>query len=137
MNDLEIIRISFSTISDSDLISLLLYVDDKFDDAKNRKLLMLTVRFILDSQRFNLLIIFQRVVYAVTFVCRFAKDFLLPFQRDSVIHYFTVGFFFDYSFNFYIPPIQINHMSGRALFYTFTLFFCFCVILLQIRLPEA
>ena len=53
MNDLEIIPISFSTISDSDLISLLLYVDDKFDDAKNRKLLMLTVRFILDSQRFN------------------------------------------------------------------------------------
>ena len=53
MNDLEIIPISFSTISDSYLISLLLYVDDKFDDAKNRKLLMLTVRFILDSQRFN------------------------------------------------------------------------------------
>ena len=46
MNDLENIPISFSTVSDNNLISLLLYGDDKFDDTKSRKILMSTIRFI-------------------------------------------------------------------------------------------
>ena len=51
MNDLEIILIPFSTICDNNLISLLLYGDDTFDETKNRKILMSTIRFIKNSQR--------------------------------------------------------------------------------------
>ena len=53
MNDLGNIPISFSTVSDTNPVSLLLYGDDKFDNAKNRKTLMSTIRFINDSRRFN------------------------------------------------------------------------------------
>ena len=53
MNDLEIILIPFSTVCDNNLISLLLYGDDTFDETKNRKILMSTIRFIKDSQRFD------------------------------------------------------------------------------------
>ena len=35
MNDLENTAISFSIVSDNNLISLLLYGDDKFNDTKN------------------------------------------------------------------------------------------------------
>ena len=49
MNDLENIPIFISTFRDSNLISLLLYGDDKFDNTKNRKILMTTIRFIKDS----------------------------------------------------------------------------------------
>ena len=37
MNDLENISIFFSTVRDNNIINLLLYGDDKFDDTKNRK----------------------------------------------------------------------------------------------------
>ena len=37
MNDLEIILIPFSTVCDSNLISLLLYGDDTFDETKKSK----------------------------------------------------------------------------------------------------
>ena len=50
MNDLENIPIFFSTVSDNNLISLLLYSVDKFDDTKNRKMLLSTIRFIEDSE---------------------------------------------------------------------------------------
>ena len=53
MYDLENIRISFFTVSDNSLISLDLYGIDKFDDIKYRKILMSTIRFIKDSQRFD------------------------------------------------------------------------------------
>ena len=53
MNDLGNISISFSTVSDTNPVSLLLYGDDKFDNAKNRKILMSTIRFINDSRSFN------------------------------------------------------------------------------------
>ena len=52
-NDLENVPISFSTVSNNNLISWLLYGDDKFDDTKNRKILMSTIRFAKDSQRFD------------------------------------------------------------------------------------
>ena len=38
MNDLENILISFSTVSDNNLISLLLYGDNKVDDTKDKKI---------------------------------------------------------------------------------------------------
>ena len=38
--DLENIPISFSTVNDINLISFLLFGDDKFDDAKNRKIVV-------------------------------------------------------------------------------------------------
>ena len=50
MNDLENILISFSAVIDDNLI---LYGDDKFDDTKNRKILLSTLRVIEDSQRFD------------------------------------------------------------------------------------
>ena len=53
MYDLENIRISFFTVSDNSLISLDLYGIAKFDDIKYRKILMSTIRFIKDSQRFD------------------------------------------------------------------------------------
>ena len=53
MNDLEKIPTSFSPVSDNNLISLLLYGDDKFDDTKNRKILMSAIRFVKDSESFN------------------------------------------------------------------------------------
>ena len=53
MYDLENIRISFFTVSDNSLISLDLYCIDKFDDIKYWKILMSTIRFIKDSQRFD------------------------------------------------------------------------------------
>ena len=53
MNDLENIPISFSKVSDNNLISLLLHGDDKFDDTKNRKILIPTIRIIKDSQKFD------------------------------------------------------------------------------------
>ena len=35
-------------------------------------------------------------------------------------------FFYDYNFNFYVAPIQIKYVSGRALLYVFyVLFFVF------------
>ena len=46
MNDLENIPISFSTASDNNLISLLLYGNERFNDTKNEKMLMSTIRFI-------------------------------------------------------------------------------------------
>ena len=53
MNDLKNIFICFSTVSHNNLISLVLYGVDKFDDIKNRKILMPTIRFIKNSQRFD------------------------------------------------------------------------------------
>ena len=53
MNDLENIPISFSMVNDNSLISLLLYGDDKFDDTKNRKIFMSTIRFVKDLQRYD------------------------------------------------------------------------------------
>ena len=43
----------FSTVSDINLISLFLYGDGKFNDTKNRKVLMSASRFIKDSQKFD------------------------------------------------------------------------------------
>ena len=53
MNDLENIPISFSMISDSNVISLLLYDGDKFDDTNSQKIVMSTTRFIKNSQKFD------------------------------------------------------------------------------------
>ena len=48
MNDLENIPIFFPMVSGNNLNSLLLYGNDKFDDTKNWKILMSTIRFIKD-----------------------------------------------------------------------------------------
>ena len=32
-------------------------------------------------------------VYALNFICCFAEDFILQFQRAKVTRYFTLGFF--------------------------------------------
>ena len=53
MNDLANIPIFFSVVSDNNLISLLLYDDDKFDDTKDKTTLISTIRFIKDSQRLD------------------------------------------------------------------------------------
>ena len=48
--------------------------------------------------------------YGVFFICRFADGFVLPVQRASFTRYFTLAFFFDYNFNFYVSPIQIKYI---------------------------
>ena len=53
MNDLANIPIFLSVVSDNNLISLLLYDDDKFDDTKDKTTLISTIRFIKDSQRLD------------------------------------------------------------------------------------
>ena len=64
--------------------------------------------------------------YGVFFICRFADGFVLPVQRASFTRYFTLAFFFDYNFNFYVSPIQIKYISGRA-WHCSLFFFYFCV----------
>ena len=88
MNDLENIKISFAAVSDNNLISLLLYGNDKRDDTKNRKILMSTIRFIEDSQRFNEQFFYNLPAsypYAVIFICCFAEGFLLPSQKCTYL----------------------------------------------------
>ena len=53
MNELNEIDSPFSTLNENKLIDLLLYGYDKFDDKKNRNILMLTIKFIKGSQRFD------------------------------------------------------------------------------------
>ena len=99
MNDFGNTKIPFAAVSDNNLISLPLYGNDKLDDRRNRKILMSTIRFIEDSQRFNEQFFYNLPAsypYAVIFICCFAEGFILPFQRASFTRYFTLGFFFDY-----------------------------------------
>ena len=70
MNDLENIPISFSTVSDNNLISLLLYGNEKLDDTKNQKMLMPTIRFIKKL---------KRKIYSKKF---------LTFSKKSIFLYF-------------------------------------------------
>ena len=74
MNDLEIILIPFSTVCDNNLISLLLYAYDKFDDTKNWKMLMSTIRFIKDSQRFD-----EQLFWQSASMLRLSYHFYLSF----------------------------------------------------------
>ena len=53
MDELNKIDISFSTLNENKLIDLILYGSDKFDDKKNYNILMSTIKFIKDSQRFD------------------------------------------------------------------------------------
>ena len=53
MNELNEIDSPFSTLNENKLIDLLLYGYDKFDDKKNRNILMRTIKFIKGSQRFD------------------------------------------------------------------------------------
>ena len=48
MNDLEKFPFLDNFLSDDNLISLLLYGNYKFDDTKNRNILIVTTRFIKD-----------------------------------------------------------------------------------------
>ena len=62
MNDLENIPISFSTVRDNNLISLFLHGNNNFDDTKNRKILMSTIRFIhKESKNVNILIMSKNI----------------------------------------------------------------------------
>ena len=53
MNKLNEIDSSFSTLNENKFIDLILYGSDKFDDKKNRNILISTIKFIKDSQRFD------------------------------------------------------------------------------------
>ena len=53
MNELNEIDSSFSTLNENKLIDLILYGSDKFDDIKNHNILMSTIKFIKDSERFD------------------------------------------------------------------------------------
>ena len=69
MNDSENISILFSTASDNNLISLLLYGNERFNDTKNKKMLMSTIRFIkklqesIYSKKFSK--IFQKIHFLI------------------------------------------------------------------------
>ena len=85
MHDLENIPISFFTVRDKNLISLFLYGDDKFDDAKNRKILMSTIRFIKDSQKLDEERYQLSYAYAVIFVFVLLKVLFYPL-KELVLH---------------------------------------------------
>ena len=53
MNELNEIDSSFSTPSENNFIDLILHGSDKFNDKKNHSILMCTIKFIKDSQRFD------------------------------------------------------------------------------------
>ena len=53
MNELNEIDSSFPTLNENKFIDLILYGSDKFDDKKNRNILMSTIKFIKDSQKFD------------------------------------------------------------------------------------
>ena len=53
MNELNEIDSSFSTLNENKFIDLILYGSDKFDGKKNHSILMSTIKFIKDSQRFD------------------------------------------------------------------------------------
>ena len=53
MNELNETDSSFSTLNENKLIDLIICSSDKFDDKKNHNILMSTVKFIKDSQRFD------------------------------------------------------------------------------------
>ena len=72
MNDLENIPISFSTVSDNNLISLLLYGNERFSDTKNKKMLMSTIRFIKKL---------KENIYSKTFSNIFQKKHFLIFHK--------------------------------------------------------
>ena len=88
MNDFGNTKIPFAAVSDNNLISLLLYGNDKLDDRKNRKILMSTIRFIEDSHRFDEQFFYNLPAsypYAVIFICCFAEGFLLPSQKCTYL----------------------------------------------------
>ena len=60
MNELNEIDSSFSTLNENKFIDLILYGSDKFDHKKNHNILMSTIKFTKDSERFdeNLLLFF-------------------------------------------------------------------------------
>ena len=53
MNDFNEIDTSFSTWNETKFIDLIFYGSNKFDDKKDRKILMSIIKFIKDSQRFD------------------------------------------------------------------------------------
>ena len=53
MNDLNEIDSSFSTLNENKFIALILYCIDRFYEKKNHNILMSTINFIKDSQRFD------------------------------------------------------------------------------------
>ena len=53
MNELNEIDSCFSTPNENKFIDLILYGSDKFDDKKNHHILIFTIKFIKDSQRFD------------------------------------------------------------------------------------
>ena len=53
INELNEVGISFSSLNENKFIDLILYGSEKFDDKKNDKILISTIKFIKDSQRFN------------------------------------------------------------------------------------
>ena len=124
MNNFGNIKSSFAAVSDNNLISLLLYGNDKLDGRRNRRIFrMSTIRFIEDSRRFDEQLFYNLPAsypYAAIFICCFAEGFILLFQRASFTRYFTLGFFFiiSYNFTFYISAIQMKNISCFV--------FCFC-----------
>ena len=53
MSQLNEIDSSFSALNENKFIGLILYGRDKFDDKRNHNILMSTIKFIKDSQRFD------------------------------------------------------------------------------------
>ena len=53
MNDLNEIDSSFSTLNENKFTDFILHDSDKFENKKNGNILMSTIKFIKDSQRFD------------------------------------------------------------------------------------
>ena len=131
---------SFSTVRGNNLISLLLYGNDKFDDTKNRQVFMSTITFTKDLQRFDEQLLWWSASvlkcrsFAVTLVMitlsllfsfYWRKFCVLLFQRASFTLNFALGFFFlNYNFNFSTSPVCIKYISGRTSFSCFNFFSC-------------
>ena len=71
MNELNEIDSCFSTLNENKFIDFILYGSDKFDDKKNHNILMSTIKFIKDSQRFSIIILVLIWSEYVLFMCIF------------------------------------------------------------------
>ena len=71
MNELNEIDSCFSTLNENKFIDFILYGSDKFDDKKNHNILMSTIKFIKDSQRFSIIILVLIWSEYVLFMCMF------------------------------------------------------------------
>ena len=112
MNELNEIDSSFSTLNENKFIDLILYGSDKFDDKKNRNILMCTIKFPI-----------HKVLKDLTRTC---SNFFLVLMWSEYVYYLYVYLriiifsFFLLLFGF--PPTEILYPVGYCCMFLISVF---------------